>query len=156
MRLGLNIGYSGATVRLDAQLVQDADRLGYHSVWSAEAYGSDAVTPLAWLAAITYRIRLGTGILQLAARTPAMTAMTAMTLDQLSGGRFILGLGPSGPQVVEGWHGVPYGKPLERTRAQRVKSLIVRVQGVLRHADIEELKSGVGKTSVQQHLRLAP
>jgi F420-dependent oxidoreductase-like protein len=116
MRLGLNIGYSGATVRLDAQLVQDADRLGYHSVWSAEAYGSDAVTPLAWLAAITYRIRLGTGILQLAARTPAMTAMTAMTLDALSGRRFLLGLGVSGPQVVEGWHGQPYGKPLGRTR----------------------------------------
>jgi F420-dependent oxidoreductase-like protein len=116
MRLGLNIGYSGATVRLDAQLVQDADRLGYHSVWSAEAYGSDAVTPLAWLAAITYRIRLGTGIMQMAARTPAMTAMTAMTLDALSGRRFLLGLGGSGPQVVEGWHGQPYGKLLGRTR----------------------------------------
>ena len=98
MRLGLNIGYSGATVRLDAQLVQDADRLGYHSVWSAEAYGSDAVTPLAWLAAITYRIRLGTGILQMAARTPAMTAMTAMTLDALSGRRFLLASACPGPR----------------------------------------------------------
>jgi F420-dependent oxidoreductase-like protein len=85
-------------------------------VWTAEAYGSDAVTPLAYIAALTTKIRLGTAIMQMPARTPAMTAMTAMSLDALSGGRFILGLGPSGPQVVEGWHGVPYGKPLTRTR----------------------------------------
>jgi F420-dependent oxidoreductase-like protein len=103
-------------VRADAQLVQDAERLGYHSVWTAEAYGSDAVAPLAWLGALTYRIRLGTAIMQIAARTPAMTAMTAMTLDALSGGRFLLGLGVSGPQVVEGWHGQPFARPLERTR----------------------------------------
>ncbi len=116
MRLGLNMGYSGAQVVVDVQCVQDADRLGYHSVWSAEAYGSDAVTPLAWVGAVTYRIRLGTAIMQMAARTPAMTAMTAMTLDALSGGRALLGLGVSGPQVVEGWHGQPFGKPLVRTR----------------------------------------
>jgi F420-dependent oxidoreductase-like protein len=116
VRLGLSLGYAGPRVRVDAQLVQDAERLGYHSVWTAEAYGSDAVTPLAWLGALTYRIRLGTAILQIAARTPAMTAMTAMTLDDLSGGRFLLGLGVSGPQVVEGWHGQPFARPLERTR----------------------------------------
>ncbi len=116
MRLGLNLGYAGAAVRLDTQLVQEAERLGYHSVWTAEAYGSDALTPLAWLGAVTYRIRLGTAIMQMAARTPAMTAMSAMTLDGLSGGRFLLGLGVSGPQVVEGWHGQPYGRPLGRTR----------------------------------------
>jgi F420-dependent oxidoreductase-like protein len=116
MRLGLSLGYSGPTVRPDVQLVQDAERLGYHSIWSAEAYGSDAVTPLAWLGAVTFRIQLGTAIMQMAARTPAMTAMTAMTLDALSGGRLLLGLGVSGPQVVEGWHGVPFGKPLGRTR----------------------------------------
>jgi F420-dependent oxidoreductase-like protein len=116
MRLGLGLGYAGARVHVDGQAVQDAERLGYHSVWTAEAYGSDAVTPLAWIGALTYRIRLGTAILQMAARTPAMTAMTAMTLDALSGGRALLGLGVSGPQVVEGWHGQPFGKPLGRTR----------------------------------------
>src|SRR5262249_59186081 len=116
MRLGLNMGYTGAKVRLDVQLVQDADRLGYHSVWSAEAYGSDAVTPLAWLGAVTYRIHLGTAIMQIAARTPAMTAMTAMTLDALSNRRFLPRLGGSGPQVVEGWHGEPFGKPLGKMR----------------------------------------
>jgi F420-dependent oxidoreductase-like protein len=116
MRLGLGVAYSGSRVALDVQCVQDAERLGYDSVWTAEAYGSDAVTPLAWLGAVTYRLALGTAILQLAARTPAMTAMTAMTLDALSGGRFRLGLGVSGPQVVEGWHGQPFGKPLQRMR----------------------------------------
>jgi len=116
MRLGLNAGYSGARMSLNMDLIKEADRLGYHSVWTAEAYGSDAVTPLAWIAGQTQQIKLGTGIMQMPARTPAMTAMTATTLDQLSGGRFLLGIGASGPQVVEGWHGVAYGKPLARTR----------------------------------------
>ena len=116
MRLGLPVGYSGAHVTLDMPLIQEADRLGFHVVWTAEAYGSDAVTPLAFIAGQTKQIRLGSGIMQMPARTPAMTAMTATTLDQLSGGRMLLGLGVSGPQVVEGWHGVPYGKPLLRTR----------------------------------------
>ncbi|MBI3770318.1 MAG: LLM class F420-dependent oxidoreductase [Deltaproteobacteria bacterium] len=116
MRFGLNVGYSGARVAVDIGLIKEADRLGFHSVWSAEAYGSDAVTPLAWIAGQTERIHVASGIMQMPARTPAMTAMTASTLDQLSGGRFLLGLGVSGPQVVEGWHGLPYGKPLVRTR----------------------------------------
>ncbi len=116
MRLGLLVGYSGAQVSLPIALVQEAERLGFDSVWTAEAYGSDAVSTIAWIGALTSRIKLGTAIMQMPARTPAMTAMTAMTLDHLSGGRFMLGLGPSGPQVVEGWHGIPYGKPLERTR----------------------------------------
>src|ERR1051325_10286285 len=116
MRFGLNVGYSGARMSVDMGLVKEADRLGFHSVWSAEAYGSDAVTPVAWIAGQTQKINVGTAIMQMPARTPAMTAMTATTLDQLSGGRFLLGLGVSGPQVVEGWHGVPYGKPLVRTR----------------------------------------
>src|SRR5258705_7865113 len=116
MRLGLNVGYSGARMRLDMNLIAEADRLGFHSVWAAEAYGSDAVVPLAYVAARTERIHVASGIMQMPARTPAMTAMTAMTLDHLSGGRFICGIGPSGPQVVEGWHGVSYGKPLQRTR----------------------------------------
>ncbi len=116
MRLGLNLGYSGAAIALPADLIREADRLGVYAVWTAEAYGSDAVTPLAWIGALTRRLRLGTAIMQIPARTPAATAMTALTLDQLSGGRFLLGLGVSGPQVAEGWHGQPYGRPLARTR----------------------------------------
>ena len=116
MRLGLNVGYSGSQIKLPIELVQEADRLGFHSAWTAEAYGSDAISPAAWMAAVTKKLNVGTGIMQMPARTPAMTAMTATTLDQLSGGRFLLGLGPSGPQVVEGWHGQAYGKPLVRTR----------------------------------------
>jgi F420-dependent oxidoreductase-like protein len=112
MRLGLMVGYSGAQVAIDMALVKEAESLGFDSVWSAEAWGSDAVTPLAWIGAQTTKIRLGTAIMQLPGRSPANTAMTAMTLDALSGGRFLLGLGTSGPQVVEGWHGVPFDKPM--------------------------------------------
>ena len=116
MKLALTLDYSGSTISLDMEKILEIERLGYDSVWSAEAYGSDAVTPAAWIAALTTRIHVGTGIMQMAGRTPAATAMTAMTLDGLSGGRFRLGLGVSGPQVVEGWHGLPFGKPLRRTR----------------------------------------
>jgi len=116
MKLGLSLGYWGAGPQDSVALVQEAERLGFDSVWTAEAYGSDAITPLAWLGALTSRIKLGTGVMQIPARTPAMTAMTAATLDLLSGGRVLLGLGVSGPQVVEGWHGQPYGKPPARTR----------------------------------------
>lgn len=116
MRLGYMAGYSGATLNLPMELIKEADRLGYYAVWTSEAYGNDAITPLAWIGAQTEQIKLGTAIVQMPARTPAMTAMTAMTLDQLSGGRMLLGLGLSGPQVVEGWHGLPYGKPLGKTR----------------------------------------
>jgi F420-dependent oxidoreductase-like protein len=116
MQLALALNYSGASVALDIDKVLEAERLGYASVWTAEAYGSDAVVPAAWVAARTTRIHVGTGIMQIPARTPAMTAMTAMTLDALSGGRFRLGLGVSGPQVAEGWHGQPFGRPLVKTR----------------------------------------
>ncbi|MCY3867861.1 MAG: LLM class F420-dependent oxidoreductase [Chloroflexi bacterium] len=116
MRLGLMVGYSGGRIDLPLNLILEADRLGYHAVWTSEAYGSDCITPLAWIGALTKQIKLGTGIMQMPARSPAMTSMTAMTLDQLSGGRVLLGLGLSGPQVVEGWHGRPYGKPLAKTR----------------------------------------
>jgi F420-dependent oxidoreductase-like protein len=116
MKLGISIGYSGGRVELPVDLVLAAERLGYDSVWTAEAYGSDAVTPLAYLAAKTTRIKLGTGIMQLAGRTPALCAMTMSTLDALSGGRALVGLGLSGPQVVEGWHGAPYDKPIARLR----------------------------------------
>jgi F420-dependent oxidoreductase-like protein len=133
MRLGLMIGYAGATIQLPVETILEADRLGYYAVWTAEAYGSDAVTPLAWVGALTKTIKLGTAIMQMPARTPAMTAMTAMTIDQLSGGRMLLGLGLSGPQVVEGWHGQPYGKPLAKTReyVQIVRQILARQQPVV-------------------------
>ena len=116
MKLALNIGYSGAQLRIPIDTILEAERLGFDSVWSAEAYGSDAITPLAWIAAKTTRIKLGTGIMQIAGRTPAMCAMQTTTVDALSGGRMLVGLGLSGPQVIEGWHGVPYGKPMARVR----------------------------------------
>ncbi len=134
MKLGLMVGYSGGSMTIDTESILEAERLGFDSVWTAEAYGSDAATPLAYIAALTDRIKLGTAIFQMPARTPAMTAMTAMSLDALSGGRFILGLGPSGPQVVEGWHGVPYGRPLTRTKEyiQIVRKILAR-EGPLEH-----------------------
>ena len=116
MRLGLTVGYSGARFAIDMDLIHEAERLGYDSAWTAEAYGSDAVTPAAWILGQTTTLKAGTAIMQMPARAPAMAAMTAMTLHALSGGRFMLGLGPSGPQVVEGWYGVPYGRPHARTR----------------------------------------
>lgn len=117
MKLGLMLGYSGAEMNLPVELVQHAETLGFDSVWTAEAYGSDATSPLAYLAAVTKRIRLGTSIMQLAGRTPAMAAMQAATIDALAGGdRFIAGLGVSGPQIVEGWYGQPWGKPYWRIR----------------------------------------
>jgi len=118
MRLGVNLGYAspGTNPVELVPLVQEAERLGFDSAWAAEAWGTDAVTVLAWLAASTSRIKVGSAIMQIPGRTPANTAMTAATLDLMSGGRFILGLGTSGPQVVEGWHGEPWGKPLGKTR----------------------------------------
>jgi F420-dependent oxidoreductase-like protein len=101
---------------IDMDLVWEAERLGYDAVWCGEAYGTDAVTPVAWVLAQTKKIKAGTSIMQMPARTPACAAMTAMTLQALSGNRFLCGIGPSGPQVIEGWHGVPFGKPLLRTR----------------------------------------
>jgi len=118
MRLGFYMGYAppGTSPLEPIALAQEAERLGYDSAWAAEAWGTDAVTVLAWLAATTSTIKIGSAILQMPARTPANTAMTAATLDLMSGGRFLLGLGTSGPQVVEGWHGEPWGKPLAKTR----------------------------------------
>ncbi len=116
MKLGLMVGYSGARASLNMDLIRRAEALGFDSVWTAEAYGSDAVTPAAWILAQTQKINVGTAIMQIPARTPACAAMTAMTLDHLSGGRFRLGIGPSGPQVVEGWHGASYARPISRVR----------------------------------------
>jgi F420-dependent oxidoreductase-like protein len=117
LKLGLNTGYwAGGPPPGAAEAIAEAERLGVDSIWTAEAYGSDCLTPLAWWGASTERLKLGTAIVQMSARQPAATAMAAMTLDHLSGGRFILGLGVSGPQVVEGWYGMPFAKPLARTR----------------------------------------
>src|SRR5437762_11419016 len=118
MRLGLHVGYWGLGLTADEQLtlVREAESAGFDSVWAAEAYGSDAATVLAWLAANTEKIRLGSAIFQMPGRSPAMTAMTAATLDNLSNGRMILGIGTSGPQVAEGWHGQRFGKQIQRTR----------------------------------------
>ena len=116
MKLGLLLGYSGSRINIPIDYIRHAESLGFHSVWTTEAYGSDAVSPAAWILAQTEKIRVGTAIMQMPARSPAMAAMTAMTLAELSGGRFIAGLGASGPQVVEGWHGVAYGKPVTRLK----------------------------------------
>jgi F420-dependent oxidoreductase-like protein len=117
LKLGLNTGYWGAGPPPGIEeTIAEAERLGFDSMWTAEAYGSDVLTPLAWWGSKTQRLRLGTAIVQMSARTPAATAMAAMTMDHLSGGRFILGLGVSGPQVVEGWYGQPFAKPLTRSR----------------------------------------
>ena len=116
MKLGIMAGYSPSHMELPLDGILEAEKLGYDSVWTAEAWGSDAVTPAAWILARTSTMKVGTAIMQMPARTPACAAMTAMTLDRMSGGRFILGIGPSGPQVIEGWHGVPYGKPITRTK----------------------------------------
>src|SRR4051795_1117374 len=118
MRLGLHVGYWGLGLTSEQQLalVREAESLGFDSVWAAEAYGSDAATVLAWLAANTERIKVGSAIFQIPGRSPAMTAMTAATLDNISGGRMLLGIGASGPQVAEGWHGQRFGRQLQRTR----------------------------------------
>ncbi|MEM7099455.1 MAG: LLM class F420-dependent oxidoreductase [Pseudomonadota bacterium] len=116
MKLGLLLGYSGQKMSIPIEPIKHAESLGFESVWTAEAYGSDAVTPAAWILAQTTKMKVGTAIMQMPARSPAMAAMTAMSLAELSGGRFIVGLGASGPQVVEGWHGVPYGKPVTRLK----------------------------------------
>lgn len=151
MRLGLNFGYWGSGASDNVSLALEAERLGYHSLWTAEAWGSDAITPLTWLAAKTERINVGSAIMQMPARTPTMTAMTAATLDLLTGGRFLLGLGVSGPQVVEGWHGVPYGKLLVRTReyVEIVRMVLKREQPVEYHGEYYDIPvrggTGLGK-----------
>ena len=116
MDISINVGYFGPHISDQHKLIEQLDQLGISCIWTAEAYGYDAVTPLAYFAAITKNLELGSGIMQIPSRTPAMAAMTAVTLDKISNGRFRLGLGVSGPQVVEGWHGIPYGKPLKKTR----------------------------------------
>ncbi len=157
MKLGLSIGYSGAHMDLPVKLVQRAEELGYDSVWTAEAYGSDAVTPLAYLAAVTRRIKLGTGIMQLAARTPANAAMCAATIDDMAGGgRFIAGLGVSGPQIVEGWYGQPWGKPYWRMRDYvAIMRKIFKREGPVTHQgrEISLPYTGPGATGLGKPLK---
>jgi len=155
MRLGLSLGYWGARPGDAAPLVREAEALGFDSIWTSEAYGSDGVTPLAWMGALTSRIKLGTAILQMPARTPAMTAMTAATLDMLSGGRVLLGLGVSGPQVVEGWHGQAYGSPLTRTReyVEIVRMALAREQPLEYHGREYQIPFA-GGTGLGKPLRL--
>lgn len=150
MRLGVHVGYWGLGLTSQEQLaiVQEAERLGYDSVWAAEAYGSDTATILAWLAAGTSTIKLGSAIFQIPARSAAMTAMTAATIDQLSGGRMLLGLGASGPQVAEGWHGQRYGRMLQRTReyVAVVRMALARERVVFKGETLElPLPDGPGK-----------
>ena len=154
LKLAYGVGYwSSGPPKGALDSIIEAERLGFESVWSAEAYGSDALTPLAWWGASTTSIKLGTGIIQMSARTPSATAMAAMTLDHLSSGRFILGLGVSGPQVVEGWYGEPYKRPLERTReyVSIIRSILRRDEPVTHSGNQYQLPydgehaSGLGK-----------
>jgi F420-dependent oxidoreductase-like protein len=149
MKLGLQIGYSGANLRVPIEQIKLAEELGYDSVWTAEAYGSDAITVLAWIAAFTTRIRLGTGIMQLAGRSPAMAAMQAQTVDALAGGnRVIAGVGVSGPQIVEGWYGQPWGRPYWRLRDYiQIMRKVNRREGPVRHEGREISLPYVGEGS---------
>lgn len=157
MKLGLNIGYFGTAIADNFGLIAAAEDLGYDSVWTAEAYGSDALTPLAFIAARTERIKIGSGVFQMPARTPAMTAMSAATLDQMSNGRFLLGLGVSGPQVVEGWHGRPFGKPLKVSReyVAIVRKILARDEPVEFDGEYYTLPyTGPGATGLGKPLKI--
>ncbi len=156
MKLGLISGYSGRKISIPIDHVKHAESLGYESIWTAEAYGSDAVTPAAWILAQTTKIKVGTAIMQMPARTPAMAAMTAMSLAELSGGRFLCGVGASGPQVVEGWHGVPYGKPVTRLKeyVTIMKQIIAREGPVTFDGEMYQLpNTGPGTTGLGKPLK---
>ena len=153
--MGISVGYWGAGPPANAMaVVREADRMGLDSVWTAEAYGSDALTPLAWYGSHTSRLRLGTAIMQMQARTPAATAMAAMTLDHLSKGRFVLGIGASGPQVIEGWHGQAFGEPLKRTReyVQILRAIFARREP-LRHSGLHYQIPITGGTGLGRPLK---
>jgi|TARA_B110000914_G_scaffold96535_1_gene84792 F420-dependent oxidoreductase-like protein len=157
MDLSINVGYFGPHISDDLKLIKELDDLGIKCIWTAEAYGYDAVTPLSYFAALTDNIELGSGIMQIPGRTPAMTAMTAATLDKLSKGRFRLGLGVSGPQVVEGWHGQPYSKPLLRTREyiEIIREIIKREKKVIYDGDFYQLPyAGVDTLNLGKPLKL--
>ncbi|TAK68831.1 MAG: LLM class F420-dependent oxidoreductase [Actinomycetota bacterium] len=156
LRLGLLLDHAAPDPATFVRLARHVEGLGYHSVWTYEAYGSDSVVPLTWIAAHTERIKLGTGIMQIPARTPAMTAMTAMTLDTFSDGRAILGLGLSGPQVAEGWHGQPYSAPLARTReyVAAVRQVMARETPLQLDGEVYQIPyRGPGSTGLGKPLR---
>jgi len=157
MKLGLIMGTGpGADIRIDMDLIHEAEDLGFDTVWTSEAWGSDAISTASWVLAQTTKIKVGTGIIQMSARTPAMAAMTAMTLQQLSGDRFILCIGPSGPQVIEGWHGEAYGRPLTRTREyiEIIRKIEAR-EGPLTHDGFHYQipKTGDGTTGLGKPLK---
>jgi len=156
MKLGIGAVSFGPKAQINLDLIRRAEALGFDSAWTAEAYGNDAVSTATWILAQTTRIKVGTAIMQMPARTPAMAAMTAMTLDHLSGGRFLLGLGPSGPQVIEGWHGVPYGKPLTRTREYIaiIRKILAREEPLEFHGEEYDIPaSGAGTTGLGKPLK---
>ncbi|MEQ9640346.1 MAG: LLM class F420-dependent oxidoreductase [Alphaproteobacteria bacterium] len=156
MKLGVILGTGGAQYSIDMAFIKEAESLGYDSVWTSEAWGSDAISPAAWILGQTTKIKVGTGIIQMSARTPSCAAMTAMTLQQLSGNRFILGIGPSGPQVIEGWHGMPYGKPLTRTREyiQIIRDILKREAPLTHDGECYQIPyNGPGATRLGKPLR---
>jgi F420-dependent oxidoreductase-like protein len=156
MKLGMLGGGIGARVNINMKAIKHAESLGYDSVWTAEAWGGDAVTPAAWILAQTDTIKVGTAIMQMPARTPAMAAMTAMSLAELSGGRFICGLGASGPQVVEGWHGLPYGKPITRLKeyVEIMKAIFAREEKVSYDGKVYQMPyTGEGSTGLGKPLK---
>jgi len=155
VRLGLQLGYDDILGGI--ALAQEADRLGFHSVWTSEAYGTDAVTPMAWIAATTTSVAVGSAIMQMPARSPAATATTVATLDILSGGRVLLGLGTSGPQVAEGWHGQEWGKPLARTReyVEIVRAILRREAPLEHHGEHYDIPyTGPGSTGLGKPLKI--
>src|SRR6266481_1560985 len=156
MKLSTTPKFSPGYAGLEMDLVWEAERLGFDAVWAGEAYGSDAVSPVAWVLALTRKTKAGTSIMQMPARTPAMAAMTAMTLQALSGNRFLCGIGPSGPQVVEGWHGVPFGKPLARTREYIaiIRQILERKAPLEHHGEHYQIPyDGPGATGLGKPLR---
>src|SRR4249919_921231 len=158
MKLGLSLGYAppGTNPADLFPLVREAERLDFDSVWVAEAWGTDAVSVLGWLAARTERIKLGSAIMQIPGRTPGNAAMTAATLDLLSGGRFLMGLGTSGPQVVEGWHGQPWGKPLGKTREYvEIVRTVLRGERLEHHGEHYDIPyTGPGATGLGKPLKV--
>ena len=156
MKLATTLKFLPSYAGIDMDLVGEAERLGFEAVWAGEAYGSDAISPIAWVLARTSRIKAGTSIMQMPARTPACAAMTAMTLQALSGNRFLCGIGPSGPQVVEGWHGVPFGKPLARTReyVAIIRQVLERKGPLEFHGEHYDIPyTGPGSTGLAKPLR---